>query len=549
MTYTPPVADMMFVLDQLGGQDMPDNATREAILTEAAKLARDVLAPLNRTGDTKGCRLDNGAVVTAPGFRDAYAQYRDAGWNGLPFTPDYGGQGLPLALSFAVQEMWQGANMAFGLCPMLNQAAVEAIEAHGTKEQKDLYLAKLISGEWTGTMNLTEPQAGSDLAAITAKAVRQADGIYRLTGQKIFITYGEHDFTPNIIHMVLARTPDAPEGVKGLSLFIVPKILPDGERNDVACAGIEHKLGIHASPTCTMAYGERGGAVAWMIGKEHEGIKCMFTMMNNARLSVGLQGVALAEHAYQHALAYARQRVQGVRGGKRVPIVEHADVKRMLLDMKARVEAGRAFTYEAAAALDRARAGDTDALAKAGLLTPVVKAWCTDMAVTVASTGVQIHGGMGYIEETGAAQFYRDARILPIYEGTNGIQAQDLVFRKIIYDNGAAAEAFLKSLEQSPVKSFVSPLRKATAWILERGKAGENDTVAAASVPYLDAFGATAAGAALMRGLDSGGDAAFLRGKRQTAAFYLNHILPQAAFRLKTIGRDDSGAGADITLL
>lgn len=340
---------------------------------------------------------------------------------------------------------------------MLNQAAVEAIDIHGTQEQKNTYLGKLISGEWTGTMNLTEPQAGTDLAALKSKAVKQADGSYKLTGQKIFITYGEHDCAENIIHMVLARTPDAPEGVKGISLFLVPKFIPDangnpGAANDLQCVGLEHKMGIHGSPTCTMQYGDNGGATAWLIGHENDGLKCMFTMMNNARLSVGLQGVAIAERAYQHALDYARNRVQGTKisekSGARVAIIEHPDVRRMLLSMKAQIEAGRMLAYEAAFAIDCAHEGDADAQAKVDLLTPVVKSWCTDMACTVASTGVQIHGGMGFIEETGAAQYYRDARITPIYEGTNGIQALDLSLRKVLANKGVAAAAWVAQAHQ-----------------------------------------------------------------------------------------------------
>lgn len=545
--YKAPVADMKFILKEVVGlsrlekaRDLDDQMI-ETILEEAGKLATDVLDPLNVTGDRTGAKLEGGKVKTPPGFKEAYRQYREGGWNGVPFNPDYGGQGLPLALAFAVQEMWQSANMSFGLCPMLNQAAVEAIDIHGTQEQKDVYLAKLISGEWTGTMNLTEPQAGTDLAALKSKAVRQPDGSYKLTGQKIFITYGEHDCAENIIHMVLARTPDAPEGVKGISLFLVPKFIPDaqgkpGAANDVQCVGLEHKMGIHASPTCTMQYGDNGGATAWLIGQENDGLKCMFTMMNNARLSVGLQGVAIAERAYQHALDYARNRVQGTKisekSGARVAIIEHPDVRRMLLSMKAQIEAGRMLAYEAAFAIDCAHQGDDAAQAKVDLLTPVVKSWCTDMACAVASTGVQIHGGMGFIEETGAAQYYRDARITTIYEGTNGIQALDLSMRKILANKGVAAAAWIagartdiKALPdesgRQALGAALDALEEATGWMLEQGRNGDLESVAAVNMPYLNAFGAVAGGVMLARAA-AGGD----RDRVLTAAFYNSHILP-----------------------
>jgi alkylation response protein AidB-like acyl-CoA dehydrogenase len=531
MSYAPPVTDMAFILNQVinlpGYAPDLDAETIDAILAEAAKLARDVLAPLNHAGDKAGgCVLKEGVVTTPPGFKEAYAQYRDGGWNAVPFSPDHGGQGLPWAMAFAVQEMWQGANMAFGLCPLLNQGAVEAIESHGTPEQKETYLEKLISGIWTGTMNLTEPQAGSDLAAIRTRAERAADGTYRIKGQKIYITYGEHDFAENIIHLVLARLPDAPEGVKGISLFIVPKFLADGARNDLKCTGIEHKLGIHSSPTCTMQFGDGDGAVGYLVGKEHEGIKYMFTMMNNARLSVGLQGVAIAEAACQKAVAYANDRVQGrdISGaGDRVVIARHPDVKRMILRMRAQVMAGRILAYEAAAFLDRARAGDKDAQERVDLMTPVVKAWCTDMAQDVTSTAIQIHGGMGFIEETGAAQFFRDARILPIYEGTNGIQAADLVFRKIIRDGGAAMAAWCNdwrdesaNMTDSSIRAVaqagLSSVEDITNWCLDRAAEGGLGLIAGVCVPALQAIGTMAALMALTRAarLDRGGDYAVL---------------------------------------
>jgi alkylation response protein AidB-like acyl-CoA dehydrogenase len=549
--YNPPLNDMRFVLEHVVGLDQlpahPDLGALDmemidSVLEPAAKLSSEVLAPLNWTGDQEGCTLIDGAVTTASGFKEAYAQYRDGGWNAVPFEAEHGGQSLPWLIAFPLQEMWQGANMSFGLCPLLNQGAIEAIESHGSPEQKEYYLEKLISGEWTGTMNLTEPKAGSDLSAIRSKAEPQTDGSYKISGQKIYITYGEHDMADNIIHLVLARTPDAPEGVKGISLFIVPKILEDGARNDVLCTGIEHKLGIHASPTCTMQFGDQGGATGYLVGQENEGLKYMFTMMNNARLSVGLQGVAIAERSYQHALAYARDREQGTALTDRsvsVAIAQHADVKRMLMSMKVQIEAARALTYEAALNLDLAKAGDKIAQARVDLLTPIVKACGTDISLDVTSTGVQIHGGMGFVEETGAAQFYRDARILPIYEGTNGIQAADLVFRKTLRDGGAVAKAYINELEGgcscADLKVAIEALKEATDWMLETG-AKDLDKAAASSVPYLKCFGAVAMGAIMERSshkaqelLSAGAeDKIFLDNKIRAAAFYKAHFLPLA---------------------
>ncbi|MBU0859408.1 MAG: acyl-CoA dehydrogenase [Alphaproteobacteria bacterium] len=567
MTYQPPVQDMLFVLQNVVGLDgLPqsgdlDADTVGAILDEAAKLAAGVLAPLYRTGDEVGCTLhDDGRVTTPPGFKDAYKQYAQGGWNAVPFNPDHGGQGLPWVLGFAIQEMWQGANMGFGLCPMLNQAAVEAIENHGSPEQQSEYLEKLISGEWAGTMNLTEPHAGTDLGAIKTKAEKQADGSYLLKGQKIFITYGDHDFTDNIIHMVLARTPDAPEGIKGISMFIVPKMLADGTRNDLHCGKLEEKLGIHASPTCVMYYGDKGGAKAYLIGQENEGIKYMFTMMNNARLSVGLQGVALAEASYQHALDYARMRVQGtpVGGAKdaaRVPIIEHEDIRRSLLSMKSQVEAARLLTYEAAKMFDLGRTGDAAAQARMDLLTPIVKAWCTDMAVEVTSTGLQIHGGMGFIEETGAAQYYRDARILPIYEGANGIHGLDLTFRKILMNKGVAASSWFDEIDatsakltayapaQKVLRDSVSSLRAATQALM----ADTPQNIAAVATPYLRAFGLISGAAMMARALvaadalaEAGGDQSFCTTKRATALFYMHNILPLCAGELAVVAGGQS---------
>ena len=561
--YHPPLQEMRFLLEEVIGLDaLPEHSELgkldgemiESVLTPAAKLASEVLAPLNFSGDQDGTVLKDGQVTTAKGFKQAYAQYRDGGWNSVPFGADYGGQALPWLIAFPLQEMWQGANMSFGLCPLLNQGAIEAIHAHGSEAQKEEYLKKLISGEWTGTMNLTEPQAGSDLSAIRTKAEPDGDH-YKIFGQKIYITYGEHDFAENIIHLVLARLPDAPEGVKGISLFIVPKILKDGTRNDVFCTGIEHKLGIHASPTCTMQFGDKGGAVGYLVGEENQGLKYMFTMMNNARLSVGLQGVAIAERAYQHAVSYARERVQGTAltdKTKSVAIIEHPDVKRMLLSMRAQIEAMRALTYEAALNLDLAEAGDIAAQAKADLLTPIVKACGTDMSLDVTSTGVQVHGGMGFVEETGAAQYYRDARILPIYEGTNGIQAADLVFRKIIRDEGKTVTAYLGELmviineledlaAKQSLQGALKSLMAATTWILEKAPQ-ELDQIAAISVPYCRCFGIVAGGVMMARSaaiagekLKNGGDKDFYTQKRNTARFYNAHILPQAQGYSQTV--------------
>jgi alkylation response protein AidB-like acyl-CoA dehydrogenase len=543
--FQPPVRDMMFLLTHVLGfkNEAVDEATAEAVLGEAAKLASEVLAPINHSGDKAGTKLSSGAVTTAPGFKDAYKQYCDGGWNAVPFDPEFGGQGLPYAVAFPVQEMWQGANMAFGLCPLLNQGAVEAINHHGSDEQKKFYLPKMITGEWTGTMNLTEPQAGSDLGLIRTKAEKQGNESYKISGQKIFITYGEHDYTDNIIHLVLARLPDAPDDVKGISLFIVPKFLEDGKRNAVECIGIEHKLGIHASPTCTMEF---AGAIGYLVGKENEGLKYMFTMMNNARLSVGLQGVAIAERSYQRALSYANDRLQGksFKTGERVTIGTHADVQRMLLSMKSQVEAGRALVYEAALALD---AGDT---AKVEVLTPIVKSWCTDMACDVTSLGVQVHGGMGFIEETGAAQYYRDARILPIYEGTNGIQAADLAFRKILRDGGASAKAYIATLQNYVAAEdkkrfalYFDALSKATDFIVAAGAQKNLDLVAAASAPYLKAFGLIAGGALLSVSADKAkslDDKQFAAEKARTASFFITNILPLAAGHLQAATQGSS---------
>ncbi len=570
--YKPPLADMRFVLHELigleriaalPGCEQVDRDLVDAILNEAGKLARDVLAPLNRGGDTEGSRLVDGAVRTPSGFRDAYQQFIAGGWSALTGDPDHGGQGLPEVVSAAVQEMWNSANMGFALCPLLSVGAIEALSFAGTDAQKALYLDKLIDGTWTGTMNLTEPQAGSDLAAVRTRAVPEGDH-YRLFGQKIFITYGEHDFTDNIIHLVLARVPDAPEGVKGISLFLAPKFLvnPDrslGARNDLRCVSLEHKLGIHASPTAVMVYGDHDGAIGYLLGEANRGLEYMFIMMNRERFGVGLQGVAISERAYQQALDYARGRVQGtetgVRGGARVPILRHPDVRRMLLSMKAETEAMRALAYVAAAAMDvgHRHADATEraqAQAMADLLIPVVKGCCTETALGTTSTGVQVHGGMGFIEETGAAQHARDARILTIYEGTTGIQANDLVGRKIARDGGAAARvaiaemrrtvAALDSAELAPIRvaltEAVALLERAVAWVVDTS-ATDARAVAAGAVPFLKLFGVVAGGWQMGRaahvaqtrlGAGDNSDPAFYRAKLATARFYADHVLPQA---------------------
>ncbi len=563
MTYAAPLSDIRFTLDDLGllervaglpGCEEVSADLVDAILEEAGKLAGEVIAPLNATGDAQGASVENGVVRTADGFADAYRAFTDGGWASIPFDPGYGGQGLPWLVTVAAMEMFAAANTAWTLCPTLTLGAVELLTTHGTKAQKDTFLPKLVSGEWTGTMNLTEPQAGSDLGALRSKAEPEGDH-YRITGQKIFITYGEHDMTDNIVHMVLARTPDAPKGPKGISLFIVPKFLvnPDGslgQRNDVRCVSLEHKLGIHASPTCVMAFGESDGAIGYLVGKENEGLHCMFTMMNNARMNIGISGLAIAERAYQQARDYARDRVQFG------PIIKHPDVRRMLMTMRAQTEAMRGFAYEAAAYLDIAkRHPDAEARQAAqtrvDLLIPVVKAWCSDSGVEVASLGIQIHGGMGYIEETGAAQHYRDARIAPIYEGTNGIQAIDLVSRKVLRDGGAAAKDYIESL-RSEIKTLddaelgsaaqiathlsaaADALARATDWLIETGP--DNQTLALAGAShYLKLFGIVAGGAAMARaasgaatGLRNGGDHSFYESKLGTTAFYATQILPQA---------------------
>jgi alkylation response protein AidB-like acyl-CoA dehydrogenase len=591
--YQAPLTDMKFVLRELvdlellaqlpGFGDMTLDVA-DAVLDEAAKFAGGVLSPLNRSGDLEGVRWREGQVLTAAGWKQAYARFSADGWGALSCPADFGGQNLPRALSALVEEMWNGANMAFALCPMLTRGAIDAIELRGTEAQRDTYLPKMVSGEWTGTMNLTEPQAGSDLSAVRTRAVPNGDGRYRLTGQKIFITYGEHDLTGNIIHMVLARVAGAPEGVKGTSLFLVPKFLVNadgslGERNDVHCVSIEHKLGIHASPTCVLSYGQNGGAIAELIGEENRGLEYMFIMMNAARYSVGLEGIGLSERAYQTALAYARERIQsteaGVRGGPRVPIVRHPDVRRMLLLMKSQTEAMRALSVVVAVSLDAARlhprAEERERhQAVADLMIPVIKGWCTENSVDIASLGVQVHGGVGFVEETGAAQFVRDARITPIYEGTTGIQANDLIGRKLARDGGRAAQlviaqmrALAGNLATAPklteaaaaFSAAIDALERAIRYVVEN-YATDIRGVSVGAVPMLKLFGIVAGGWQLLRSAlisqqrlaapqANGADAGFYEAKILTARFYSDHVLSQAPGLSHSIVHGAAGALAE----
>ena len=567
-TYSPPLQDMRFTLEHL--VDLPalsklapfaqaDLETVMGLLGEYGRFVADVLAPLDRVGDTVGARRDpgTGRVTTPPGFVDAYRRYVDAGWGSVPFPVEHGGGGFPWLVAIAMQEMLTSANMGFSLCPLLTQGAIEMLSHHGSEEQQERYLRKMVSGEWTGTMNLTEPEAGSDVGALRTRAVPAADGTWRITGTKIFITYGDHDLTDNIVHLVLARVPDAPPGTRGISCFIVPKFLVGedgslGERNAVTCASIEHKMGIHASPTCVLAYDD---AVGYLIGEANAGMRYMFTMMNNARLSVGLEGLAVAEVAYQQALAYARERRQGRAAGAPAGtpslIIDHADVRRMLMTMRATVEAMRGLLYLHASAVDLQRhAPDEDERVAqrelADLLTPVSKAWCTDMGMDLARLATQVHGGMGYIEETGIAQRERDIRIAAIYEGTNGIQAIDLVGRKLPMGAGAVVERFLRRMEgldsdladagedlatiRASLADALAALREATTWILAHAN-DPNDALAAAT-PYLRMFGVTVGGWVMARqalvARRLGVSEPFLAAKATSARFYCEELLPQA---------------------
>ncbi len=591
-TYRAPLRDMQFVLRELAGVEQiaklpgyEDTAdVLDAILDEASTFASEVLDPINQSGDKEGCTWNDGVVTTPKGFKEAYKAFAQAGWIGLPVPPEFGGQGLPQLMLGPTLEMWNAANVGFANGPLLNQGAIEAIEQFGSEEQKQTYIPKLVSGEWTGTMCLTEPQAGSDLAQVRTQAVPAGDA-YRIKGQKIFITFGEHDMAPNIIHLVLARLPGAPEGTKGISMFIVPKVLVNadgslGERNDVKCAGIEHKMGINANPTCTLNYGEAGeGAIGYLVGEANRGLEYMFVMMNAARFSVGVQGLAIADRAYQRAVEYAKERIQfrdaASRDPKPVAIIKHPDVRRMLLWCKANIEAMRALAYVTAASLDLAHKAPDEATRKehrafVELMIPVVKGWLTENSQVVASTALQVFGGMGYIEETGVAQQYRDVRITTIYEGTTGIQALDLVGRKLIRDMGASATkvlkqigAFAQELGQSDderIKALAAPLAEATKalgdsaqWI-GMNAMGDLHKAFANSVPFLNFVGVVAGGWQLFRGakiaaekIAAGDSDPFYAAKIDTATFYAHNVLSQAAWLKKQIteGSADVMAGGD----
>jgi alkylation response protein AidB-like acyl-CoA dehydrogenase len=575
MSYTAPIADIRFALEACAGlwrvretgafPDL-DEELLEAVLDGVGALSGDVLAPLNATGDREGVRLSNGRVFAPAGFGEAYERFVQGGWQGITADIARGGQGMPRAVALAAHETIHSANMAFGLAPMLTLGAIEALEAHGSDSQKSVYLPKLVSGAWSGTMNLTEPQAGSDVGALQTRAVPAGDGSYRVTGQKIFITWGDHDLAENIVHLVLARLPDAPEGSRGVSLFLVPKFLPTdrgsvGQANAVRCIGLERKMGIHGSPTCTMDY---EGATGWLVGGENEGLAMMFTMMNSARINVALQGVAVAEAAYQKTIAYAHERLQGRGEGAPAksasPIAMHADVRRMLLTMRALIQAGRAICYAAGLEADIAtHAKDEDtrraARARADLLVPIAKAWCTDRGVEVASLGVQVHGGMGFVEDGGAAQFYRDARIAPIYEGTNGIQAIDLIGRKVVGDNGVAMRALIAEARNVAhaardsgrprlariglrLASAADTMDEATTWLLGVYGEARRDALAGADT-YLRLAGDLTGALLTARGLLQS-DAAAAESQETAALFFAETILALSPSRLAaiTLGAD-----------
>ncbi len=575
--YDAPIQDMQFVIDEIAGLDsishLPgfEDATPdlvEAVLEQAGVLANEVFSPLNQSGDEHGTRVENGAVVSPPGYAEAYQQFVDNGWQGIGKSTAIDGQGLPFLVHSAVAEMWYGSNMALALCPLLTSGAIEAIEQHAPGDLQGLYLPRMISGEWSGTMNLTEPQAGTDLAAIKTRAERDGDR-YRIRGQKIYITWGEHEMSDNIVHLVLARLPDAPAGVKGISLFLVPKYLANadgskGERNDLKVVSVESKMGIHSSPTCVMSYGDNDGAIGFLVGEEHNGLACMFTMMNNARLEVGMQGVAISERAYQRAVAFARERVQGIARGQteRSTIIHHPDVRRMLMQMRAITEAGRALAYYASGQTDLAHhaESETDRAAhqrRVDLVIPIVKGWCTEMAQEATSLGVQVHGGMGFIEETGAAQHMRDARILPIYEGTTGIQALDLMGRKMLRDKGQAMGELItemKGLRQhmEPVTGDIAALAEciagslaaledATSWYLQN-VAQDPDLGSAVGVDYMMLAGNVVcawlmgqAALAAQKHIDAGSSDLFYQHKIKTALFFAEHILPRSAGQLQMV--------------
>ncbi len=578
--YAPPLDDMKFTLKEVADidslEDFPSFTdigldSLDDLLEEAAKFFSQVISPTNRTGDLQGSSLNpDGSVTTPDGFLEAYSQYVEAGWGAISFDPEYGGGGFPWLVGIAVTEMMTAANMALSLNPMLTQGSIHALSTHGDVDQKLKWLPKLITGEWAGTMNLTEPQAGSDVGALTSKAERQEDGSYLITGQKIYITWGEHDLTDNIIHLVLARTPDAPIGTKGISLFIVPKYLVNddgsiGEANDVKCISLEHKLGIHASPTCVLQFGDNEGARGYLVGDENSGMRYMFTMMNQARLAVGLEGLAVADRAYQQALEYALERRQGRRSdtpkGESALIIEHPDVRRMLMTMKAYIEAMRCLIYLNAKAIDIAHNHPEESEREHGeeltdLLTPLSKGWCTDLGNELASLGIQIHGGMGFVEETGAAQHYRDIRIAGIYEGTNGIQAIDLVGRKLSMRNGEVVNELLGEIDDTisdlldnnlneignSLKQANESLKAASIWLLQNG-GGSSDEGLAGATPYLRMFGTTVGGWLMAKSAlkaqrllsESSDSKDFLEAKIETSTFYAQQLLPQVSGLLPAV--------------
>ena len=588
--YRAPIRDMKFVLKELAGLDelvqLPgcEEATTDvvdAILDEAAKFAEGVLAPLNPVGDREGAHFKDGQVTMPKGFKDAYTLFAQSGWTAFGCDEKWGGQELPKLVAAPVTEMWKSANHAFSLCPLLTGGAIEALSLAGSDALKATFLKKMVSGEWTGTMNLTEPGAGSDLAAVRTRAEPQGDGTYKIFGQKIFITNGEHDMADNIIHLVLARTPTAPEGVKGISLFVVPKFLVDadgrpGARNDAWCVSIEHKLGIHASPTAVMVFGDHGGALGYLVGEENRGLEYMFIMMNAARFGVGMEGVGVAERAYQHARDYARTRIQGtdigVRGGGKVAIIVHPDVRRMLMSMRAHAEATRALAYVVAAAHDKAL-HHADAAERArhqafvDLLIPVVKGWSTEIGITVASTGIQVHGGMGFMEETGAAQYLRDARISTIYEGTTGIQANDLIGRKMARESGATFKTVLAMMRAVDAElarhadeqlaaihrrlaAAIDALAAAGDWLLAN-YAKDIRAASAGAVPFLTLFGIVAGGWQMARAalvaqakIAAGDTDPFYPAKIVTARYFADHLLNQAEGLASSVTDGASGVMA-----
>jgi len=568
--YHAPIQDMQFVIDEIAALDsiarLPgfEDATPDlvaAVLEQAGVIATEVFSPLNQPGDQQGTRIDNGVVVSPPGYAEAYRQFVDNGWQGIGKSVEIDGQGLPFLVHSAVAEMWYASNMAFALCPLLTSGAIEAIESHASESLQKLYLPNLVSGEWSGTMNLTEPQAGTDLAAIRTRAEREGEN-YLIYGQKIYITWGEHELSDNIVHLVLARLPDAPAGVKGISLFLVPKYLVNadgskGERNDLRVVSVESKMGIHSSPTCVMSYGDQDGAIGYLVGEEHNGLACMFTMMNNARLEVGMQGVAISERAYQRAVLFAKERVQGVAHGhsQRSAIIHHPDVRRMLMQMRAIAQAGRALAYYASAQTDlahHAESGDdrTAHQRRVDLIIPIVKGWCTEMAQEATYLGVQVHGGMGFVEETGAAQYMRDARILSIYEGTTGIQALDLMGRKLLRDKGQAMTELIEELKgfgqqlhaadgdigalAARFSAALVALEDATGFYLQNA-ADDPELGSAVGVDYMMLAGNVVcawlmgrAAIAAQGHIDAGSSDDFYSHKIKTAQFFAEHILPRA---------------------